>query len=302
MAMDRLPYQVKEVGSWTDAKVVFESLRGAWIFRGQADTRYTLSTALERQILDKVRASYSPEQLLALEHTLTKRFMRGAAIYYTAGLVPTNTLSWWAEMQHYGMPTRLLDFTWSPYVASYFAMEDGQKDCDCAIWALRVEANQANMTSHQAQIADFIMAEFGDTIDPQVIYSGDFWDDATLVDAFINAAQRKQFRALIYVATNRMNQRMIGQQGVFVMPTCLDVSFMDCLTGPDETRSATVANLIKIVLPRRARWDVLTDLLRMNITRMSLFPGLEGFARTLAMHLEHVLAEGQMQIQTGEDA
>jgi len=298
METDNLPYQAKEVANWAEAKAVFDSLlQDVWIFRGQGDARYALSTSLERRILDKVRGKYTPEQLLALEHTLTKRFMRGAGIYYADGLAPTNTLSWWAEMQHYGMPTRLLDFTWSPYVASFFAVEDGTKECDRAIWALRLDSGQANMTGHQTRIVNFIVEEFGDKVEKQAIYSQDFWDDAALVEAFIKAAQAKQFRALIYVATDRMNRRMIGQQGVFVMPSSIDVGFMECLAEPSNDAQATSLGLIKIVLPSRSRWEVLSDLLRMNITRMSLFPGLEGFARTLGDNIEHALEQDKLEIQ-----
>ena len=39
-------------------------------------------------------------------------------------MVPANRLEWLALMQHYGTPTRLLDFTRSPYVACYFALEE----------------------------------------------------------------------------------------------------------------------------------------------------------------------------------
>jgi hypothetical protein len=297
MGSDDLPYQVKQAADWAEAKAMFDALPGSWIFRGQGDARYTLSTSLERRILDKVRGDYSPEQMLALEHTLTKKFMRGAGIYYTASLAPSTTLGWWAEMQHYGMPTRLLDFTWSPYVASFFAMEDGTKNCDRAIWALQLESSQANMTIHQSQIVDFIVHEFGDTIDRQVIYSGDFWDDAALVDAFLKAAQAKQFGAIIYVATDRMNSRMQGQQGVFVMPSRLDVSFMDCLAAPASDKAIALAALHKIMLPNASRREVLADLLRMNITRMSLFPGLESFARTLGDGLEQALEESKLEIQ-----
>jgi hypothetical protein len=297
MEADKLRYQVKHVTSWAEAKAVFDSLPGDWIFRGQGDAKYVLSTSLERRILEKVRANYTPDQLLALEHTLTKKFRRGASMYYTNSIAPTNILGWWAEMQHYGMPTRLLDFTWSPYVASFFAMEDGQKACDRAIWALQLDSSQANMTSHQSRIMDFIMNEFGGAVEQQMLYSGDFWDDETLVDGFLKTAQAKQFRALIYVATDRMNQRMQGQQGVFVMPSSIDVGFMECLDTPATNAGSSATELIKIVLPNASRREVLLELLRMNITRMSLFPGLESFARTLGDNLEQALEESKLEIQ-----
>jgi len=40
-------------------------------------------------------------------------------------------------MQHHGAPTRLLDFTYSFYIAAYFALEESEKDC--AIWALNMK-------------------------------------------------------------------------------------------------------------------------------------------------------------------
>lgn len=300
METTNLPYDVKNVASWAEAQALFDSLQDAWVFRGQCDARHDLSTLLERRILNKVRDTYTSEQLLALEHTLTKKFKRGASIYYTDSLLPTNTLGWWAEMQHYGMPTRLLDFSWSPYVASFFAMEDGTKECDRAIWALHLDSDQANMTRQHAQIADFIATEFGDSVVKDSLYSGDFWDDPTLVDAFLKAAQTKQFHALIYMETDQMNQRMLGQQGVFVMPSSIDVSFMECLALPGDDAHAASASLIKIVLPDTMRREVLFNLMRMNVTRSSLFPGLAGFARMLGDNLEQALVERTLKIPASE--
>jgi hypothetical protein len=185
-------------------------------------------------------------------------------------------------------------------VASFFAMEDGRVACDRAIWALRLDSHQANMTIHQSQIVDFITEEFGDSVEQQTIYSGDFWDDEALVDAFLKAAQAKQFCSIIYVATDHMNQRMQGQQGVFVMPSRIDVRFMECLAEPGKTRHATESALVKIVLPNTARREALADLMRMNITRMSLFPGLESFARTLGDGLEQALEESKLEIQAND--
>ena len=43
-------------------------------------------------------------------------------------------LEWLSIMQHHGAPTRLLDFTYSGYVAAYFAVEQAKHDC--VVWAI----------------------------------------------------------------------------------------------------------------------------------------------------------------------
>ena len=54
---------------------------------------------------------------------------------------PDDDFQWLALMQHHGAPTRLLDFTWSPYVAAFFALE--RATSDAAVWAL----NPANISA-----------------------------------------------------------------------------------------------------------------------------------------------------------
>lgn len=174
-------------------------------------------------------------------------------------------------------------------------MEDGTTGCDRAIWALRLDADQANMTRQHPQIVDFITAEFGDTV-AQSLHSGDFWDDPMLVDAFLKVAQTQRFRALIYVETDQINARMLGQQGVFIMPSSIDVGFMACVATPGNDTHVASASLLQIVLPNSVRREVLFNLLRMNVTRSSLFPGLAGFARMLGDNLEQALMEGKLKI------
>ena len=59
------------------------------------------------------------------------------AYYQYAQHIPASesVIEWISLMQHHGAPTRLLDFTYSIYVAAYFALESA--DSDCAVWAVR---------------------------------------------------------------------------------------------------------------------------------------------------------------------
>ncbi len=60
---------------------------------------------------------------------------------YTAQLPPDDDLpsSWYAIMQHYGVPTRFLDWTKSAYVGLYFAVEEEPSEDGCAVWAIDME-------------------------------------------------------------------------------------------------------------------------------------------------------------------
>jgi len=80
-----------------------------------------------------------------------------------------------------------------------------------------------------------------------------------------------------------MNRRLIAQSGTFLVPAILDKSIEEILKGypnPKET-------LIKFILPAdHVREKGMQELYRMNITQATLFPDLDGLARSLAYELE----------------
>lgn len=99
-----------------------------------------------------------------------------------------------------------------------------------------------------------------------------------------------------------MNARLAAQQGVFVAPLNIGEIFMLNLAEsfgcsesalnarqecgyPDEPRPEVP--VIKIVLPYGIRDDALRELRLMNITAATLFPGLDGLARSLSYYLQH---------------
>lgn len=81
----------------------------------------------------------------------------------------------------------------------------------------------------------------------------------------------------------RLNQRLSIQQGIFLCPGDISSSFVENLAalGPAG------GNLIKcvITLDGPAYQSAIQKLMRMNMTRTTLFPGLDGFALSQKMAL-----------------
>lgn len=120
---------VGSVGELVDVIMALSSGGVLW-YRGHAK--------LSWDVLPSVWRGYSPAE----ERNLTNRFRSRAAIRYSPAPGYDAYAGWLSLMQHYGLPTRLLDWTRSPLIAMYFALEDCLPidleggDGDAVIWAL----------------------------------------------------------------------------------------------------------------------------------------------------------------------
>ncbi|MEO7650617.1 MAG: FRG domain-containing protein, partial [Bryobacteraceae bacterium] len=95
-----------------------------WIFRGQSNSTWGLTTSMER-----LRFRYSSTSNKALsgekaEALLLREFKRHYHRYTDPTPDLRDDLEWLAIMQHHGAPTRLLDWTFSEYIALFFAIND----------------------------------------------------------------------------------------------------------------------------------------------------------------------------------
>jgi hypothetical protein len=96
-----------------------------WIFRGQAQG-WPLESALHRLVERARKSQGSLSSASVVEHFAVAEFQRRAHHYRATVPVDAHKFEWLALMRHHGAPTRLLDWTRSPYVATFFAIADGE--------------------------------------------------------------------------------------------------------------------------------------------------------------------------------
>ncbi len=242
-------------------KIITSAPYANWAFRGELHARWPLHTALSRYFRDYgIQKSAWCEQ----EGRILRIFKRKAHQYLAQPPAANDDFEWLALMQHHGAPTRLLDFSWSPYVAAFFAL--GRAIGDSAVWAL----NPAELSSREARNEPSRSRITLPEMDPRK--PGNF-------ERYFLSGDH----AFVWVGEpDRMNRRLIAQSGTFAMPGVLDIPIEEILSRYPEPENM----IAKFVLSARMRETGLRELYRMNITYATLFPDLDGLARSLAYELE----------------
>lgn len=238
----RGPYKLLRVSSWEDyvARVSNPPYK-SWAFRGHADSRWALASTLSRYL-----NAYVDERFWESQEARSLRiFQRKAHLFLTHIPAATDTFEWLALMQHHGAPTRLLDFTWSPYVAAFFALERAAPNA--AVWGL----NPKKLENVTERLGEFLQDVRGGPIG--------------IGEPFV------------------LNQRLISQSGTFIVTREVATPIEDLVANCEDPEDM----LVKFELPAdRVRSTGMLELFRMNITNATLFPGIDGLARSLAYELE----------------
>jgi len=264
------------------SRTTAKSLDGKWYFRGALEG-WPLETSLERAFRDwDLPLNKMPET----ERRLLREFKRALSLTPdTSPPHPDDTLGWLALMQHHGAPTRLLDWTYSPFVAAYFAME----------------ALLCHRDAHQA----VVWALSGDPFDDPARFMKTrglltkmehfrrYRDGPSFEAVFFR--DRHPLRFVYPVNPARLNQRLIIQQGLFLCPADVSTSFEDNLHATG--RAVRKLRLLKFVFERALLQEGMYALQRMNMQPASLFPGLDGYARNFRPRL-HFISEGNLFRET----
>lgn len=253
----------QEVGS---AVELFNELNkfdlNEWVFRGQANSEWGLTPGIERLL--PTRCKWPGQAFFSqMEKMAQDDFKRGVHHFLEHDDLPSTDLAWLSLMQHHGTPTRLLDFTQSPFVSLYFAT-DGisfSGEGSSAIWAINwshvFDVNQVLYRS----VTGFSLQD-------------DFWgsDD----DVYNKAIAFPSSLALV-LEPFKKNKRLFVQQGTFALTSNFASPFEDVLFC-SEIYGALDGYVRKINFSNSIGFDVVEMLSSMNINSYTIYPGVDGFA------------------------
>lgn len=240
-----------------------------WIFRGHSNQEWELSTSIQR-------SDVRPENRLAFEEQLIDQLKRRIDLYLSNELCPTNIIEWLSLLQHYGASTRLLDWTKSPFIASFFAFTECLHHDPC-VWAL----NASKLVQIIAnKYPDIFLNVFEQNIKKQRLLFEGITINVNLEDERLLMEFSKNNLDMVFpVYPYKLNQRINNQQGLFIAQGNIENKFEDCIANIDPDHKECLIQ--KIIIHKSEKYKVLRNLHNMNINYATLFPGIEGVTKSI---------------------
>jgi hypothetical protein len=241
--------------AWNDG---LQRFRSPFAFRGAA-VDHGLVNSL-------VRLASGRMDVARLELSLLRNFRKYAHATASDRIQTQSIWHWLAMAQHHGLPTRLIDWTYSPFVALHFATYDpASYDTDGLVSCVNfIEAHKLLPKRLRAILEE----EHSDALTVEML------SQFSSLAAF-DSLSKEPFVA--FIEPPSLDARIVNQFALFSL-----------MSGPaacvEEWMQSHPHLCRHIVVPAELKWEVRDKLDQANINERTLFPGLDGLSRWLVRY------------------
>jgi hypothetical protein len=247
------------VSSW--AELNEEIFRDSWQ-ETLARFRSTFAFRGVGSIDDDLRTTLKRGEYVDQENHLLRNFRKYASREATAG--GDSVWNWLALAQHHGLPTRLLDFTYSPFVALHFAtMNVDRHGEDGAIWCIDYTATNDLLPKRLRKLLE----EEGSNV-----FTAEMLSCAAGSLKAFDELGHDEFVA--FFEPPSLDQRIINQFALFALLSSPTIDLSEWLERHPHCYR-------RIVIPAELKWEFRDKLDQANVTERVLFPGLDGLSSWL---------------------
>lgn len=221
-------------------------------YRGVSDESYELYSGVQWRGIQERKHEGMVDEFLT------------SCVLYDNTIKTLSAFEQYALMQHYGLPTRLLDWTISPLVALYFALEKDEVNEKRVVWCMNhTELNQITTGEYQT------------------IYTHNVTDDEKFeLDGYLPASLSSNSIELkdkaIAIKIQFTNKRISSQQGTFTLHGSEKVKIEDYFVSGNN------AEVFKIEIDgKKVREELKDTLMQLGITEDSIYQDLNSLSKRL---------------------